>query len=100
MPKLHRPHLEDVIETLARAGRLRRVFIVKTGSTYQASTEREPGKFTVHVDDDVLKAVYTALGPYYGHSWEDHLGQVFEPAGPMAPGETDEDEDDDLARVI
>lgn len=98
MPKLVRPHLQDVIATLARSGRLRRFLLVQTGTSYQASAEREPGAFTIGTKEDPVEALYEALGPRYGESWEDHLAKGAMKVGPIEDDPAEEE--DDLSSVI
>lgn len=70
-----RPSLEYVIARLAATGRLPQLNVVQIeGGRYQASLQRgRTSAFGVSVKDTAIEAIFDALGPGYGTTWEAHL---------------------------
>ena len=82
--------LEDALRLLAQRGLLAHLSVVETNDgRWQASVKR-PGDrgYIVVVQADIVEAIWKAMGPPYGKSWSDLLGEV------------NEEDDEDLEDLI
>lgn len=71
-----RPSLEDILRRLANSRRLTQVLLVRSeDGRFQASMRQgQSAAYRIMIRADPVDALAEAMGPYYGQTWDDHLG--------------------------
>ena len=74
--------LEQIIDAMARSGRVPMLILTKCDRGYQCSLQRpeKTSAFGVFIKPTASEALLAALSPDPFHSWEDHLGSHIETA--------------------
>ncbi|MGI9505146.1 MAG: hypothetical protein ACR2RE_19060 [Geminicoccaceae bacterium] len=70
------PDLADILRTFAERGHIRHISISAfSDGRYQVSCKvRDADAYKVDIRGDLILAILKAIGPGYGHSWSELLG--------------------------
>ncbi|MGI9503158.1 MAG: hypothetical protein ACR2RE_08910 [Geminicoccaceae bacterium] len=97
------PDLADILRTFAERGHLRHISIsALSDGRYQVSCKvLNEDAYSVDIREDLILAILKAIGPAYGHSWSEKLGDELGPkVDAMLADWPDDDEELDLMETV